>query len=120
MEIILGLIVVSLPFIIVGVVFVAIFAIVAFFALFEVLVLILLRGPRYWLLTLYLIIDSILLVPLWALILLSGVMRTDDWQEISSGVYTFTLILVSATTIQYVYCKFRDKYLGVSADDYRI
>jgi len=98
---VIAVILAALPFVLAGVVVVVGVAILVLIFAF---VLLFQQPPRIWLLILCIILDVVLLVPVW---LASWLISSSDpaiWQQAREPIYIFSLVLVSPTVLQSLYC----------------
>ena len=102
---VIALIAAALPTFIIALLIVIVFAviilIVAFIELLE-------RPPRYWVLTLSVILDFVLLGPIVVVSIWVANQEPTLWAAAKTPVLIFASILLIATGLQWTYCQYRD------------
>ena len=99
-----ALLIASLPFVVLGLLFLVIVLIAGVLfglgALFE-------KPPRYWLLAIMVALNAIILVPVWGASCL--VARSDPaaWASVQEPVFTFSAFLVLPTAAFYAWCELK-------------
>ena len=101
----LAAILLAIPFVIFGLIVIVIGAI---FGAFEGLLKILAMGPRYWILSVWITLNVVILVPLFLIVYLGLQEDPSGWQETKGPILTFVAFFVTPTIFQYIYCKVKD------------
>ena len=116
LAVVIGLLLASLPLLIIIVVLIAVGAVLAALASIREIVRTFYLPVRYWFLRLCLVIDGILLLPIFLVVVLISDHPDFDW----NSVLTFFGVALTPTIISWLYCKWVEFRTGFDPDEIQL